>query len=137
MLTCLVIDLGGGPEGGRIGFRYWSNPGAFNTHLLPGAMGRFLGWWTCMVDAGFVYMGTELVGVAFGETQKPWKVIPNAIRQTAWRIGFLYVGGVLILGMVVPYNSHGLLTATKASTSAGMFSRGSDLNPEQLAHMSR
>lgn len=89
-----------------------------------------------MVDASFVYMGTELVGVAFGETQKPWKVIPNAIRQTAWRIGFLYVGGVLILGMVVPYNSHGLLTATKTSTSAGMFSCGSAIR-KQRAHMLR
>lgn len=31
ILVGLVIDLGGGPDGDRRGFRYWKNPGAFNT----------------------------------------------------------------------------------------------------------
>jgi amino acid permease len=31
IIVGLVIDLGGGPDGDRRGFRYWKNPGAFNT----------------------------------------------------------------------------------------------------------
>lgn len=120
MILCLVIDLGGGPNHDRLGFRYWKDPGAFNAHLVEGATGRFLGWWSCMVSAGFVYMGTEVVGVAFGEADKPWKVIPRAIRQTFWRILFLYVGAVFLLGLVVPYNSPNLMTATHSKTGAGM-----------------
>jgi amino acid transporter len=73
-----------------------------------------------MVSAGFVYMGTEVVGVAFGEADKPWKVIPRAIRQTFWRILFLYVGAVFLLGLVVPFNSPNLMTATHSKTGAGM-----------------
>ncbi|KAL7958061.1 dicarboxylic amino acid permease [Trichoderma compactum] len=119
MILCLVIDLGGGPNHDRLGFRYWKDPGAFNAHLVEGATGRFLGWWSCMVSAGFVYMGTEVVGVAFGEADKPWKVIPRAIRQTLWRILFLYVGAVFLLGLVVPYNSPNLMTATNSRTGAG------------------
>ncbi|KAL7780911.1 dicarboxylic amino acid permease [Trichoderma afarasin] len=119
MILCLVIDLGGGPNHDRLGFRYWKDPGAFNAHLVEGATGRFLGWWSCMVSAGFVYMGTEVVGVAFGEADKPWKVIPRAIRQTFWRILFLYVGAVFLLGLVVPYNSPNLMTATHSKTGAG------------------
>ncbi|KAK4062793.1 uncharacterized protein Triagg1_9663 [Trichoderma aggressivum f. europaeum] len=97
----------------------YQHPGAFNAHLVDGATGRFLGWWSCMVSAGFVYMGTEIVGVAFGEAGKPWKVIPRAIRQTFWRILFLYVGAVFLLGLVVPYNSPNLMTATHSKTGAG------------------
>ncbi|OAQ89465.1 dicarboxylic amino acid permease [Purpureocillium lilacinum] len=118
MLVCLIIDLGGGPKGDRLGFRYWRDPGAFAAYKLQGSTGRFLGWWACMVNAGFVYMGTEMVGLTFGEAGKPWKVVPKAIRQTAWRISFLYIGGILVLGMVVPYNSPGLIAATKQKTGA-------------------
>lgn len=119
MLLCLIIDLGGGPRGDRLGFRYWRNPGAFNDYLVDGSTGRLLGFWACMVSAGFAYMGAEMVGLAFGEAEKPWKRIPGAIRQTAWRISFLYIGSVFLLGMVVPYNSPSLMTATKTKTGAG------------------
>jgi amino acid transporter len=27
VITSLVVDLGGGPSGERLGFRYWNNPG--------------------------------------------------------------------------------------------------------------
>ena len=32
ILCGLIIDLGGGPDHDRIGFRYWNNPGAFNQY---------------------------------------------------------------------------------------------------------
>lgn len=63
----LVLDLGGGPNHDRIGFRYWKNPGAFNQYDgISGSKGRFLGWWAVMTQAAFSYLGTEIVAVSRG-----------------------------------------------------------------------
>lgn len=118
VLTCFVISVGGQPSGERIGFRYWYDPGAFGDYLVPGATGRLLGFWACMVQACFAYTGTELVGVAFGEAPNPRKTVGRAVRQTLWRIVAFYILGVLVLGMSVPYTDDRLVGATKASTSA-------------------
>lgn len=61
----IVLDLGGGPNGDRIGFRYWKNPGPFVQYEgIPGAKGRFLGWWAVMTQAAFAFIGTEIVAVS-------------------------------------------------------------------------
>ncbi|KAL4893099.1 amino acid permease/ SLC12A domain-containing protein [Aspergillus ambiguus] len=118
MILCLVIDLGGSPQG-RIGFRYWDNPGAFKEYLVSGSTGRFLGFWASVTNAAFAYMGSEMVGMTFGEASKPWKTIPKAINATFWRISFFYIGGVFCLGLVVSSSSDRLINATKADTGAG------------------
>jgi amino acid transporter len=120
IISTLVVTLGGGPNGGRIGFRYWNEPGPFASYLLKGDTGRFLGWWACMCQACFAYVGTEVVGMTFGETPNPQKNIPRAVKQTFWRIFCFYVSSALVLGMAIPYNSNRLMDATKKSTSAGM-----------------
>jgi len=63
--------------------------------------------------------GTELVGVTVGEAQNPRKTIPRAIKLTFYRILFFYVLSVLLLGMIVPYDSQKLIFAnSKSSTSS-------------------
>ncbi|KAE8370239.1 hypothetical protein BDV27DRAFT_140674 [Aspergillus caelatus] len=62
MILCLVIDLGGSPQG-RLGIRYWKNPGAFKKYLETGPTGRFLGFWGSVANAAFAYMGSEMVGL--------------------------------------------------------------------------
>lgn len=57
ILACLVISMGGQPSGESIGFKYWADPGAFGEYLVPGATGRLLGVWACMVQACFAYTG--------------------------------------------------------------------------------
>ncbi|THW56463.1 dicarboxylic amino acid permease [Aureobasidium pullulans] len=118
MITCLIVALGGGPDHDRRGFRYWNHSGAFANYLEKGPLGKFLGFWACLVQSFFAYTGTEVVGVAFGETPNPRRNIPRAVRQTLWRVGVFYVLGVFILGMVVPYNNKRLIGSTHASTSA-------------------
>jgi yeast amino acid transporter len=71
-----------------------------------------------MVSAVFAYSGTELVGVTFAEAQNPRKTIPKAIRLTFYRILFFYIASVILLGMLVPYNSTELAFANKSSNSA-------------------
>lgn len=59
-----ILDLGGGPDHDRISFRYWKDPGPFvQYHGIPGAKGRFLGWWAVMTQAAFSFIGTEIVAV--------------------------------------------------------------------------
>lgn len=92
---------------------------AFKPYIKDGDAGKFLGFWSCMVTATFAYLGTELVGVTVAEAQNPRKTIPRAIKLTFYRILFFYCLSVLLVGMIVPYNSPKLIFAsTEAKTGA-------------------
>ncbi|KAJ4320336.1 amino acid transporter [Fusarium piperis] len=114
ILFSLILALGGGPDGDRRGFRYWRDPGAFRPYIMEGDAGKFLGFWSCMVNATFAYLGTELVGVTVAEAQNPRKTIPRAIKLTFYRILFFYCLSVLLVGMIVPYNSQDLKFANES-----------------------
>ncbi|PAV22798.1 amino acid permease [Pyrrhoderma noxium] len=117
MILGIVLDLGGGPNHDRIGFRYWHDPGPFvQFDNIPGAKGRFLGWWAVMTQAAFSFIGTEVVAIAGGEAKNPRKSIPKAIKRVYIRLLLFYVGGVFIIGLIVPSNHPDLLL--KDSTAA-------------------
>lgn len=117
ILLSFILMLGGGPEGDRKGFRYWEDPGAFNTFIDDGSAGKFYAFWATMVDATFAYLGTELVGVTVGEAQNPRRAIPRAVKLTFFRIVLFYVISVLLVGTLVPYDSKLLAFATSGSSS--------------------
>lgn len=71
-----------------------------------------------MINATFAYLGTELVGVTVAEAQNPRKAVPKAIKLTFYRILIFYILSVLLVGMLVPYNSKELVFATQAKASA-------------------
>ncbi|KAI0274681.1 amino acid permease [Gloeopeniophorella convolvens] len=105
----IVLDLGGGPDHDRIGFRYWKNPGPFvQFDGIAGAKGRFLGWWAVMTQAAFSFIGTEIVAIAAGEAKNPRRNLPKAIRRVYIRILLFYIGGVTIIGLLVPSSDPGL-----------------------------
>jgi len=105
----IVIDLGGGPNHDRLGFRYWKNPGPFvQFHGIGGSKGQFLGWWAVMTQAAFSFIGTEIVAIAAGEAKNPRRNIPRAIKRVYIRILLFYIGGTIIIGLLVPSNSPGL-----------------------------
>ncbi|KAH7105903.1 general APC amino acid permease [Auriculariales sp. MPI-PUGE-AT-0066] len=110
IIAGLVISLGGGPNHDRIGFRYWKNPGAFNTYLVGGGTGRFLGIIGTFVQAGFSFQGMELVAVAAAETENPRRNIAKAVRRVFYRIVIFYILGIVVTGMLVPYNDEDLLS---------------------------
>jgi len=115
----IVLDLGGGPSHDRIGFRYWKNPGPFVQYNgIEGATGRFLAWWAVMTQAAFSFIGTEIVAIAAGEAKNPRRNLPKAIRRVYIRILLFYIGGVIIIGLLVPSNNSNLnLTASTAASS--------------------
>lgn len=116
LLFALIIDCGAGPSG-AIGFRYWHNPGSMEETVASGSAGRFLSFWSTMVNAAFSYGGVEMIAVAAGEAENPRKNIPKAVRRTFWRILFFYVLGSLGVGLLVPYNDPQLSNGTGARAS--------------------
>lgn len=58
---------------------------------------------------GFSFRGTELIGIAAGESEDPEKNIPRAVRQVFWRILLFYVFAILIISLIIPYTDPSLL----------------------------
>ncbi|KAJ7228964.1 amino acid permease [Mycena pura] len=115
----IVLDLGGGPDHDRLGFRFWKHPGPFNQYNgISGAKGRFLGFWAVLTQAAFSYIGTEIVAIAAGEANNPRRNLPKAIRRVYIRILLFYIGGVIIIGLLVPFDNKGLDLASGTAASS-------------------
>ncbi|RAL02023.1 putative arginine transporter [Aspergillus ibericus CBS 121593] len=111
MIFAICIDAGAGDEG-YLGFHYWVHPGPFSPYsgVHPDSVAKFVGFWSVLIQAGFSYQGTELVGIAAAETENPRKTVPAAIRKTFYRILFFFVLTIFFIGILVPYTNENLLT---------------------------
>jgi lysine-specific permease len=60
----------------------------------------FAGGFSAMIGVamivGFSFQGTELIGIAAGESENPEKNIPRAVRQVFWRILLFYVFAIQV-----------------------------------------
>ncbi|MCC3379068.1 amino acid permease [Paenibacillus farraposensis] len=74
----------------------WSHGGIF-----PKGIHGFLLSFQMVV---FAFVGMELVGLTAGETEDPEKVIPKAINNIPIRILLFYVGALLIIMSIYPWN---------------------------------
>jgi len=61
--------------------------------------------------AGFSFQGTEIVGVAAGESEDPKVNIPKAIRTIFWRILLFYILAIAVIGLMIPYTNKNLLSS--------------------------
>ena len=69
-------------------------------------------------QAAFSFIGTEIVAMTAGEAKNPRRNIPRAIQRVYIRILLFYIGGTLIIGLIVPSNDPGLnLTDKNAAAS--------------------
>ncbi|WP_031539404.1 MULTISPECIES: amino acid permease [unclassified Bacillus (in: firmicutes)] len=75
----------------------WSHDGMF-----PNGMHGFILSFQMVV---FAFVGIELVGLTAGETENPEKVIPKAINNIPVRILIFYVGALLIIMSIYPWNA--------------------------------
>lgn len=113
----MCITLGAGQEG-FVGGKNWRDPGAFAAYIITDrpALGKFIGFWATLIQAGFSYQGTELVGIAAGETENPRKNFPAAIKKTGYRIILFFVLTIVFIGLLVPYNNPDLLSEDTNAT---------------------
>ena len=87
----------------------WEHGGMFPT--------GFMGFVAGFQIAVFAFVGIELVGTTAAETKDPEKTLPKAINSIPVRILFFYVGALLVLMMVEPWN----LFSAEESPFVGMF----------------
>lgn len=118
IITALVIDLGGGPKKGRIGFRYWIDPGPFAPYFGNNNTGKFLGWFTDLVQAAGSYMGIEMVIVAAAEVKNPRVALRKAVKRLFWRIVIFYILLIFLVSLIVRYDDPKLLQSTGTSASS-------------------
>lgn len=77
----------------------------------------FVGVIAVFMIAGFSFQGTELVGVAAGESENPRRDVPRSIRTVFWRIMFFYIGAIAVIGTLLPYTDPSLLSAADDSAN--------------------
>ncbi|MGE6260551.1 amino acid permease [Heyndrickxia sporothermodurans] len=88
-------------NGQAVGFKNFTVGDApFHGGLLA-VIGVFL-------TAGFSFQGTEIVGVAAGESENPRENVPKAIKSIFWRILLFYVLAIIVIGLIIPYTTESL-----------------------------
>ncbi|MFF5720770.1 amino acid permease [Streptomyces buecherae] len=117
------------------------NGGIFPTGLLPVVV--------VLQGVVFAYSAVEMVGVTAGETAEPEKVVPRAVNSIMWRVGVFYVGSVVLLALLLPWDGYSagespfvtvlskigvpaaghvmnlvVLTAAMSSLNSGLYSTG-------------
>lgn len=106
-----------------VGIFQGSKPAGWSNWTVGDA--PFAGGFAAMIGVamivGFSFQGTELIGIAAGESAEPQKNIPIAIRQVFWRILLFYVLAILIISLIIPYTDPRLLKNEVADISVSPF----------------
>lgn len=61
-----------------------------------------------LLAVSFAFSGTELIGIAAGESENPEKNVPLAIRATLWRLIIFFIGTIIVIAALLPQDSAGL-----------------------------
>jgi len=120
VITCVVFIVVGllmicGIIGGHpIGMENWHKGNA------P-FVGGFFGIMAIFMIAGFSFQGTEIVGIAAGESEDPDKNVPKAINSVFWRIMLFYVGAIIIISWIIPYTDPNLINTSLDNVAVSPF----------------
>ncbi|AZV60424.1 amino acid permease [Peribacillus frigoritolerans] len=75
--------------------------GLFPNGLLPVFM--------AMISVNFAFSGTELIGIAAGESENPEKDVPRSIKNVIWRTMFFFVGAIFVLSGLISWEEAGVI----------------------------
>jgi L-asparagine transporter-like permease len=95
--AALLLGIGFKP----LGAANYTAHGGFLPH---GWLGVGLG----IAMAIFSYLGIEIIAVTAGEAEHPETTVPRALRRTLLRLAIFYIGGVVVLVGVMPWDQAGL-----------------------------
>ena len=99
----------------------------FSEHLANWSIGEapFAGGFAALIGVamivGFSFQGTELIGIAAGESADPGRNIPRAVRQVFWRILLFYILAILVISLLIPYTDPRLLRNEVGDVSVSPF----------------
>ncbi|MGA9172406.1 MAG: amino acid permease, partial [Thermoactinomyces sp.] len=153
VIGLVIITTGWGNQGHAVGFsNLWTHGG-----FMPYGVGGVL---LALQMVMFAFLGVELVGVTAGEASDPDKTLPSAINKIFWRILIFYIGALVIIMALYPWDqldgktspfvltfakigipaaagiiNFVVLTAALSSCNSGMFSTGRMLYT--LAHQNQ
>lgn len=98
VIGTFMIIKGFSTDAGKSGFiNLWNNGGWF-----PNGIKGFILAFQMVV---FAFTGIELVGLTAGETENPEYVIPRAINNIPIRIIIFYIGALIVIMSIYPWNS--------------------------------
>ncbi|PPR07250.1 hypothetical protein CVT26_012508 [Gymnopilus dilepis] len=103
IIVGLIFDWGG--------VKGHPGPGLSNFHNGQAFIGGFSSFAQTFVFAFFSFGGIELVAVAAGESAKPFKTVPRAIKATFFRILLFYILTILTIGLCINNSDPTLLSA--------------------------
>lgn len=84
-----------------LGFANYTTHGGFLPHGWTGV-------WLGMAMAIFSYLGTEAIAVTAGEANHPEVAVPRALRSMLARLAIFYIGAMVVLVGVMPWDQAGL-----------------------------
>lgn len=106
----LFIILGGAAMFGFLDLKGEKPAPFFSNFTTDGGLfpQGFLAILLTMVTVTYSFVGTELIGIAAGESEDPSKTLPRSIRNVIWRTLFFFVLAMFVLVALLPWKTAGL-----------------------------
>lgn len=95
-----IVGWSGGGELHTVGLSNFTQEGWFPTGIMPIIM--------TLLAVSFAFSGTELIGIAAGETKDPQLNVPRAIRTTVLRLAIFFIGTIFVVATLLPREQAGL-----------------------------
>ena len=111
MAIILFIILGGAAMFGLIPLKGGEAAPFFSNFTGEGGLfpNGFLPILMTMLAVNFAFSGTELIGIAAGESVNPDHTISRAIRTTVLRLVLFFVGTIVVLAGLIPVEEAGVI----------------------------
>ncbi|KAF4952629.1 hypothetical protein FSARC_12591 [Fusarium sarcochroum] len=118
LILSFVLFWGGGPERQRLGFHYWKDPGAANTLILEGDVGRLIAAIATTISCvlPFTFTPEMLVGTA-AEIRRPRENLPRIAKHFTWRLIICFIGSAIGISIICPSNATALMNGKDAGSS--------------------
>jgi S-methylmethionine transporter len=110
--TIIVLIVLGGAA--LVGFHPLADSGnhpfLFGNFNTPGGLfpNGFTGVLVTALAVFYAFSGSELIGVAAGETADPATSIPKAMRTTVFRLLIFFVGAIAVIAATLPFDQVGV-----------------------------
>ncbi|MBU3568648.1 amino acid permease [Priestia aryabhattai] len=107
----LFIVMGGAAMFGFIPMEGRDTAPVFSNFMGQGGLfpNGFLPILMTMISVNFAFSGTELIGIAAGESENPERDVPKSIKNIIWRTMFFFVGAIFVLAGLVSWKQAGVI----------------------------